>query len=479
MSLKRKALLGVFWTFSDFFFVKGLSFVAMLFLARWLGPSEFGLIGMIAVFIAIGTSLVDSGLSSSIIRTKDANNSDFTTVFYMNVSMSILVYGVLFFSAPYIAIFYNQEILTEVVRVYCLSFVVSALSAVQLAILNKKMQFKRLTMLNVPSTIIGVCTGLYLGYHNYGVWSIVAMYLTTQVLFSILLWLNSSWKPTFHFSKEKFLFHYGFGYKLMLSGLLDKVFKNSYNILIGKFFPVQMLGYFERAKRFNDYPSKTITGIIGKVTYPIMASLQDNPEKLSVIYKKMLRVAFFITAPLMLGAAAVAYPLFDLVLGDEWIEAVPFFQIVSISSMLYPIHAFNINVLKVYGRSDLFLKLEIIKKVITVVAICIGFRFGIMGLVWSSVITSFIALLINTHFSSQLINYKTGRQLLDMLPIVLVAGAMFCAIYFSAPFFTQYSSIIQLLLLVSIGTVFYVSINLLSSKSPLYDLMQIIKKKKI
>ena len=478
MSLRQKALSGILWTFLDTFFIKGMSFIAMLFLARWLGPKEFGLIGMIAVFIGIGNSLVDSGLSSSLIRTPDANDSDFSTVFYMNMLMSILVCGLLFISAPYISLFFEQEILTNVIRVYCLSFVVSAFSAVQLAILNREMDFRRLTLLNVPSTVIGVSIGLWMGYNHYGVWSIIAMYLTTQIIFSILLWLTSTWKPNLHFSKEKFLFHYAFGYKLMLSGLLDQLFKNSYNILIGKFFPVQTLGYFERAKRFNDYPSQTITSIIGKVTYPMLSKLQDNTAKIAVVYKKMLRVTFFVTAPLMIGAAAVASPLFDLVLGKEWAMAVPFFQILSISSMLYPIHAFNINILKVYGRSDLFLKLEVIKKAITVVTICTGFQFGIMGLVWSSVVSSFISLLINTHYSSKLIDYKTRSQLLDMLPIILISGVMFLVIDKGSSFFYHYSNIIQIALSVVIGTVFYISVNLLFPKSPIYELLLMIKNKK-
>ena len=479
MTLKQKALSGVVWTFTDTFLVKGLSFLAMLFLARWLGPKEFGLIGMIAVFIGIGTSLIDSGLSSSIIRTKNANDSDFSTVFYMNIGMSILVYMLLFFIAPYIADFYQQDILINVIRVYCLSFIISAFSAIQLAILNKTMQFKRLMILNIPSTIIGVIVGLSMGYYNYGVWSIVAMYLTTQLFLSLLLWITSSWKPSLSFSRERLKYHYAFGYKLMLSGLLDQIFTNSYNILIGKYFPVQMLGYFERAKRFNDYPALTITGIIGKVSYPMLAALQDDTHKITVIYKKMLQLTFFVTAPLMLGAAAVAKPLFQIVLGVEWMPAVPFFQILSIASMLYPIHAFNINVLKVYGRSDLFLKLEIIKKIIVVISICIGFQFGVIGLVWSSVFTSFIALLINTHYSSQLIKYKTKEQLLDMLPILVVAIVTFTLMYYIVVLLKDNSNVIQLISSVGIGMLFYLIIHSLFKRSPIYEILKIINTRKL
>ncbi len=479
MSLKQKTIYGAAWSFAEALFLKGLSFVAMLFLARWLGPADFGLIGMIAVFIGIGTSLVDSGMSSSIIRTKDADDADFTTVFYMNMAMSLLVYALMFYSAPYIAMFYKQEVLINIIRVYCLIFIISAFSAVQLAILNKEMRFKRMTLLNAPSIIIGVGIGLYMGYNKYGVWSIITMYMTSQIVLSVLLWITGSWKPSLNFSKEKLKYHYNFGYKIMLSGLLDTIFKNSYQIIIGKFFPVQTLGHYERAKRFNEYPSVTITGILGKVTYPMLAQLQDDPPRLSMIYRRLLRMAFFIIAPLMLGLAAMAEPLFDLVLGPEWVPAVPYFQILSLAAILHPIHAFNVNVLKVYGRSDLFLKLEIFKKSFLTLALIIGFQFGVIGLVWSGVFTSVISLAINTYYSSKLIDYSTKRQFLDMLPILLLAGLTFLLMYYSVYLFMDFGNITQLTIATLLGITFYLLIHSFFKASPLYDLVTIIKNRKL
>lgn len=479
MSLKRKTISGVAWSFAEAILIKGLSFVAMLLLARWLGPTDFGLIGMIAVFIAIGSSLVDSGMSLSIIRTTDADDSDFSTVFIMNMGMSFLVYAILFFAAPYIALFYEQEILVDVIRVYCLSFIISAFSAVQMAILTKEMKFKRLVLLTAPSTIIGVVVGLTLGYYEFGVWSIVAMLLTNQIVLSILLWVNASWKPSLKYSKEKFLYHYTFGYKIMLSGLLNTIFDNSYNILIGKYFPVETLGFYERAKRFNDYPSVTITGIVRKVTYPMLAQLQNDVPRLSIIYRKMLRVAFFIVAPFMLGGAAIAKPLFELILGQSWLPAVPFFQILSLAAILYPIHAFNVNILQVFGRSDWFLKLEIIKKILMAVSIFVGFQFGIMGLIWSSVFSSFLSLLINTHYSSRLIDYSTKNQLLDMLPILLSASLTFLLMYFSTKLLNDYNQILQITLASLVGILFYVLVHSFFKTSPLYALLTIIKNRKL
>ncbi len=451
----------------------------MLLLARWLGPVEFGLIGMIAIFIGIGSVIVDSGLTASLIRTKDAGPLDFNTVFYMNMGLSLLVYLLVFLAAPYIAGFFDQAVLTSVIRVYCLSFIITAFSAVQLALLNKEMRFKQIMKLNTPGTILGAITGLVMGYMGYGVWSIVAMFLTTQLVLSVLLWVSASWKPAMVFSAEKMHYHYGFGYKLMLSGLLDTIFTNSYFVVIGKFFPVQVLGFFERADRLTQFPSKTFTETIGKVTYPMLSKLQHDPLRMSRIYQRLVRLTFFCTAPVMLGAAAVANPLFEWLLGPVWKPAVPYFQILSLAAMLYPIHAFNLNVLKVFGRSDLFLRLEVFKKVIVVISILVGLQFGMLGLVWSMVFTSVIALLINTWYSSSLIQYSTKKQFLDLFPILLLAGITFGLMHITIEGLYMYSNGVKVGGALVLGALFYLGVHSFFIESPLYDLVTLIKRRKI
>lgn len=479
MSLKKKTLQGLIWTFVDTFFVKGLFFVATIILARWLGPTEFGLVGMISVFIAIGKSLTDSGMSASLIRTKDPDESDFSTLFYMNMIMSLLIYLILYISAPYISDFYAQPILTKIIRYYCLIFIIIGFSAVQLAMLNKQMSFKRIVIVTAPSTIFGVIVGLILGYYDYGVWSIVWMYIALELCKSILLWLFSNWRPKLIFSIEKLKYHYKFGYKLMLSGLLDQIFTNAYNVVIGKYYSAQSLGYFERSRQFIQYPSAILTGIVSTVTYPMLSSIQDDDVKISLLYRKLMRLTFFITAPVMLGAASIAEPMFLLVLGDAWLPAVPIFQILSLAMMFYPIHAFNLNVLKVYGRSDLFLKLEVYKKIIIVISIIVGFQFGILGLVWSNVFISVVALLINTYYSSNLINYTTKQQLIDMLPILLLSGITFLLMYYILNLLNNYSNIVQIIVPSMAGIIFYIFVNYLYSKSPLHFTIDIIKNRKL
>jgi len=479
MSLKRKAIGGVVWTVIDTFVLRGLSLVATIILARWLGPEEFGLVGMIAVFIAIGTSITDSGLSSSLIRTKNADDSDFSTVFLLNLGVSLAVYLVLFFAAPFIAIFFKQSVLTNLVRVYCLSFIFSAFSAVQLARLNTTMQFKKITQLNLPGTVVGTLVGLAMGYFGLGVWSIVGMYLVSQLVKSISLWTSSSWRPSFKYSKEKAKYHYGFGYKLMLSSLLNTIFQNIYNIIIGRFYSARELGFFERSKSFNEYPVTTITSVISKVTFPILASLQDEKERISFVYKKLMQLTFFITAPLMLGASAIAEPLFTLVLGKQWLGAVPYFQILCLAGMFYPIHAFNLNVFKVYGRSDIFLKLEIIKKILISIGLLIGFQFGVIGLVWSSVITNYLALFVNTHYSAGIINYSSKDQFLDMLPTLIMSCAMFLIISLSLGYFDNLHLFMQIILAVLIGLASYLIMSKIFKTAPLIYLLTLVKERKL
>ena len=470
MSLKKQTLSGVIWTFIDFFLIKGLSFFAMIFLARWIGPTDFGLIGMIAVFIAIGKTLTDSGMSNSLIRTKSAEESDYSTVFFVNLSMSILAYFGIYFLSPLIADFFGYNILTKLIRIYCLVFFITAFSAVHLTILNKEMKFNQITKINFLPTIIGAALGLYLGYNGFGVWSIIWMSIVTEIIRCILLVMFSKWQPKFIFSRSKFKFHFNFGYKLMLSGLLDTVFKNIYNVLIGKYYAAQTLGFYERSKQFCEYPASTLTGVLGKVTYPMLSKVQDDVVRLENIYRKLIRISFFIIAPLMLGLAAIGKPLFLLFLGEDWLPAVIFFQIICLAKILYPVHAFNLNILKVYGRSDLFLRLEIIKKTIVTITVIIAFQFGVLGLVWSSVFTSFASLGVNMYYSSKLINYPIKEQLKDLSPILFQSLATGFLMYYIVNLTLLDNQLFfQLIVASLIGLIFYLSLGYMNKKSPLHQ----------
>lgn len=464
----------------DMIVSKGGLFLAQLILARILGPKEFGLIGMIVIFVAIGTSLVDSGLSASLIRTENVNDKDFSTIFLTSLFISLIVYAIIFMVAPLIAVFYKQDILVPILRFYCLSFIISSFSTVQISLLIKSMQFRKLMLLNMPGTVGGISIGLFMGFNGYGIWSIVSMYLFIQFFQSLLLWTFSDWKPSFYFSFKKLNTHVNFGYKLMLSGILNTIFNNIYNVIIGRYFPVQLLGYYERAYAFTQYPVTTMTGIISRVSYPLFVELREKKLEMKRIYKKIQQIAFFISTPMLLILAAMAKPLFLLILGAKWIPAVPLFQILCLSSIFYPLHAFNINLLTTFGRSDLFLKLEIVKKIIILLSIVIAFPFGIYGLVWSTVFISIITLIINTYYSRTLINYSFFDQLKDNIKTLVISIITALLVFLTVTFLSFYSLVSQILLGIVVAFFLYLLLSsYLKSKPYIYLFMIIEKRKKL
>lgn len=478
MSLTNKTFSGLKWTFLDTFLLKGSLFIFTIYLARLIGPVEFGLYGILTVFITIGNALVEGGLSISLIRTLNTDDKDYSTVFITNLIFSLVIYLILFFSANYIAFFFNQPILKNLIRVYCLSFILSAFSSIQTAILIKDLNFKKLAVINLPGTIIGLIVSLILVNYGFGIWSIIAMYLTSQLVNIILLWKLSRWRPSLLFSKEKFQLHFFYGYKLMIATVIDTAFKNIYNIIIAKFYSIQSLGFFERAQSLNEYPISVIVGIINKVSYPVLAGMQNEKDKIAASYKILMKTTFFITTPLICSALVVAKPLFLLVLGKEWIEAASFFQILCLASIFYPIHAFNIIVLKIYGRTDLYLNIEIIKKVIIVLSIVSLFSFGIYGLIWSSFITSVLALIINTLYSSRFINYSFKNQIYDMIPVLLISIIMGGLMYVILNQIKEFNLILQIAIPVIIGNVFYVGYNLITKNTNILYILSVLKKQK-
>ena len=426
--LKDKAKSGLFWNVFDTFFMKGILFVVQLLLAKKLGPSAFGIIGMITLLINLGNLLIDSGLGSSLIRTTDTDEMDYNTVFYTNVALAVFLYLTFYLLAPYFAAFYNEVTLTKIIRIYSLGFIISSLNLVQLALLNKQMAFKKIALLNFISTLTGISIGLAMCYQGMGIWSLVYMYLGSQCSSAIVYYIFSNWRPRLMFSKIKFSYHIHFGYKLVCSGLIDIFFKNIYYVIIGRCFSVNMLGYYERANTYNQYPVSTLSGIIGTVSYPLLATIKNDPIKVSEVYRLIFKASFFVTAPVMVMLAALAPELFSFVLGSQWEAAVPFFQIICLSSILYPLQVFNVNILKVYGQSHLFLKLEILKKLFLIVILILSYPFGIYVFVASSIVNAVIGYLLNSHYCGKYIHYSTKEQFKDGIPTLACCVALFIAI---------------------------------------------------
>ncbi len=419
MSFNKKVAKGLKWTLIENILGKGTAFVTTILLTRFLTPNDFGLVGLMAVFITTGNALVQGGLASSLIRDNESNTVDFSTVFYTNFAMSCAIYTILYLCAPYISLFFEEPKLLSLIRVYSIIFIINAFSTIQKTILIKEMAFKKITLIVLPSIIISSITAMFLAYSNFGVWSIIILQLLTQTINALFFWFLSSWKPKLEFSIPKFKFHFKFGYNLMLSTILNSVFNEFYSLLIGKKFSVAVLGFYSRAKTFNQLPNGIISNVISTVTYPLLSTISNDKEQISKIYQSILRSIFFGITPLMLTLCIVSEPLFMFLFGEKWLPAVPYFQILTLSSILTPIHNFNLNVFKVYGRSDLILKLSIVKKGIILLVAFVGMIWGMYPLLWAMVLSSYVGLFVNTYYSGELINYTTGNQIFDMLPILL------------------------------------------------------------
>jgi O-antigen/teichoic acid export membrane protein len=460
MSLKQQAVSSVFWTALSTFSTQGISFFVSIILARLLLPSEFGLIAMMAVFMGIGGVLINSGISMSLIRTPDADDEDLSTLFLFNLLMSCLVYLIVFFSSYAIAQFYNQPLLENLIKVYSLTFIIDAFSTVQSTRLTKSLDFKTQMRVSVPSLIGSSIVGISMAYLGFGVWSLVYAALTKSTLASIQLWFYTKWRPRLKFNVTKFKYHWNFGYKLMFSALINSIFSNLYAILIGKYFVASQVGFFQRADTLKMLPVTTIGSILNKVTFPLFSKVQDDNIKLKEIYSKLMKIVIFIIAPLLLTMSALGEPLFRFLFTEKWLPAVPYFRILCFSGILYPIHAYNLNILNVKGRSDLFLKLEVIKKTILVVIIFISFRFGIYGLLIGSVFSSILAFFINTHYSGKFINYPGLQQMKDILPLIflstIIASMVFLVDFF---YLTDAHDVVRLFIgsSLSLTTLFLVS----------------------
>lgn len=421
MSLKRQAILGVKWSFIQQFSVQIINFAVQVILARLLMPEMFGLIAMITVFISIGQSLMDSGMTSSLIRTENPTQTDYSTVFTTNMVMSIAIYATTFILAPYIANFYEQEVLTDIVRLFAVSFIINAFVAVHIAKLTKEMNFKQQMKLQIPSTLISGLVGVTMAYIGYGVWSLVWMNLTRSLLLALQLWIFLKWKPSIIFNKKRFLYHFKFGYKLTLSGLIDTIYNDSYRIIIGKFFNPAAVGYFNHAETMRLFPVNQISSVMSKVTYPYFSGIK-NDTHLKSAYNQSMKLVLLVVVPMMITLIIIAKELFIFMFGEKWLPSVPYFQILAIASIIRPISSYNLNILKVKGQSNTFLKVEIYKKILGILSLVIGLQFGLLGLVISLTLVSFIWVFINMYFCGKLINFSLAEQLRTISPIMVIGS---------------------------------------------------------
>ncbi len=421
MSLKQKAVKGFIWSFIDIFSKQGLVFIIGIILARLLSPREFGLIGMTAVFIAFSQSFIDSGFGQALVRKKNCSPKDYSTVFFYNLIVGIVFCLLLIFFAEAISNFYKEPKLKLIIKVLSIGIIIKSLSIIHTVILIKRMDFKLQTKISVISSLFSGTIGIYMAYAGYGVWSLVFKTLAGFAITTVLLWYWNKWKPSLVFSKQSFKELFSFGSKLLLSGLINRIYENVYLLIIGKFFSAVELGYYTRAERFKNLPSKSFTSVIQRVSFPTLSAIQDDQEKLRVSYQKLIQSVMFFTFILMFGLIIMAKPIIVVLIGEKWLPSVFFLQLLCVVGIFFPWQEINKNMLKVLGRSDIILKLEVLKKILVVPVIIIGIKFGIAELIYGMILIAFISFITDSYFAGKKINYKSFAQFKDVMPSLMVA----------------------------------------------------------
>ena len=474
-SLKDKTVKGVVWSSIDRFTSQGISFVFSLLIARMLMPSDYGVIAMLGIFMAVSGCFIDSGFSTALVRKIDRTETDFSTVFYFNNVVAILFYGLLWLASPIIADFYDLPLLEDVTKVVGLNLVIGALGGIQNAKLSIAIDFKTRAKISVITTLFTGIVGLYLAYCGYGVWALVFQALSSNILRTALLWSYVKWKPQWLFSWKSFREMFSFGSKMLASGLLDTTYNNLYTIVIGKCFNSAALGVYSRADGLAQFPSSNITGVLQNVTFPVLSSIQNDEERLAIGYKKLLRLSAFIIFPLMVGLAAVADPFIRLVLTDKWEGTIYYLQILCFSLMWYPIHAINLNLLMAKGRSDYFLKLEVIKKIQGVIILCITVPLGLVAMCYGRIVSSLISLVWNTYYTKKIIGYGYTKQMKDLMHILLhtlVMGAITYWVVCMLP-----NLWLKLIVGILAGMAYYIAGAYLMKFEEMKELLLILKRK--
>lgn len=417
------------WSAIDQVSRMGISFVVGIVLARLLSPDEYGLIGILAIFIAVFTFICDSGFTNALIRKKDIKDIDYSTVFYINLGMSLLMALLLFLSAPLIARFFERPELVSLTRVMSSVVIINALAMVQRVRLTKAVDFKTQTKITLIASVLSGAIGITMAYTGFGVWALVGQQISAQTFNTILLWMFNMWLPKLEFSIASFKEMWAFGWKMLVSGLIDTTWTEIYQVVIGKCYTPATLGLYTRATQFTKMFSHNLNGVIQRVSFPVLAEMQDDKVRLKNGYKRVIRCTMLPTFVLMLGLAACAKPMVLFLIGEKWLGCVPFIQLVCFSSMLYPLHSLNLNMLQVQGRSDIFLKLEIVKKIVAVGPLLLGIFIDIYWMIGGSVLTGFFAYYLNAYYSGPFLNYSIKEQVKDILPSFLVASAMAIPVY--------------------------------------------------
>ena len=475
-NLKYQTKKGLYWKFAEQFSNYGIQFIIGIFMARMLSPEDYGLTALPAVFMAISGIFVSGGFGTALVRKPDLKEEDLSTAFYYSMAVGFFCYVLLFIAAPWIADFYNAPVLTSLMRVTAISFLYSPLGTVQGVLLQKRLDFKTPTKVSVVCRILSGVIGIVMAYTGYGVWALVISGLVSGMVgMLITLWVVR-WFPKTGWSKESFSYLWGFGNKLMGAWLIGTVYENIAPVIIGKYFSPAQLGEYNRAQGYAKMPSQNVTGTLQSVTFPVLSQIQKDDERLARSYRKMLRVSAFIVFPLMMMLAALARPLVLALITEKWEACIVLLQIMCLSMMWYPIHAINLNLLEVKGRSDLFFRLEIIKRGVGLLILIATLPLGLVAFCWGGVAGSLISLIINTYYTGKIIHVGYVRQMKDLAHILLLSFMMYGVVWGVLQFIPNLW--LQIVMGGTIGAVFYLGGAILFKYSELEEVKYLLSRKK-
>lgn len=471
--LKQTAAKGSGWSAIERLGSQGIQFLFGIILTRILLPEDYGMVGLVLIFIAVGQTLVDAGFSSALIWKKNTTQTDYSSVYYFNIGVSLIIYIFFFFLAPLVAKFYEKPELISLIRVICLNFIILSFGVIQQTILYKKFDIKTLAKVNFIGSLLGGILSLILALKGFGVWAIVVQILSKNIISTALLWIFNSWRPIWVFSMGSIKSLFNYGSKIMIAGLLYSIFQNLYFVIIGKIFPIVTLGYYTRAVQLSEFPVTTVSSIFQRITFPVFSILQDETERLKNAVRKSLRTIVFILYPVMFGLMASSDIFIELMFSAKWLPASIFFKLLCILGLLYPFLVINDEVLKAKGRSGLLLKLQIISKVIIVINFVITYRWGISAIIIGQIVSVFITFSINAWITGRLITYSQLQQLRDTFPYLLISLIMGILISFIPGLIPD--KILALSLMVFSGIVLYGILAYVSKMAELKEIFDLAK----
>lgn len=451
---KNQATSGLLWTFLERFGAQCVTLIVSIILARLLDPVVFGTVAIVTVFMEILNVFIDSGLGNALIQKKDADDIDFSSVFYFNIFMCIALYLVLFFLAPLISRFYGMAELTDIIRVMGLSLIVSGVRNIQRAFVSRKLQFKRFFFATIGGTLGAAALGIWMAYRGFGVWALVAQGLFNNVVGTVILWLTVKWRPKRVFSFTRFRGLFSFGWKLLVSDLINTIYNNLRQLIIGKMYTTQSLAMYNRGYMIPNVFVININSAIDSVLFPVMSSAQDDVNVIRAMTRRSIRISSYIMWPVMMGIAACSTPLVSILLTDKWLPCVPFLIIFCISYAFLPLQTANLNAIKALGRSEIYLKLEIIKKIVGFAILAATMWFGPLVMAASNLLFAVINYLINAFPNRKLLNYSYGQQIMDAAPPMLLSAFMFGIVYCVR--FLELSNWLTLIIQIPLGVLIYV-----------------------